>query len=65
MRIQTRPPKIISGMKRTSGKVVKTARPLGKEVLEVDEDIVKLSLCYLVSSLAGAPKTPHLLNPII
>lgn len=43
MRIQTRPPKIISGMKRTSGKVVKTARPLGKEVLEVDEDIVKLS----------------------
>jgi len=30
-------------MKRTSGKVVKTARPLGNEVLEVDEDIVKLS----------------------
>ncbi|KAK4825463.1 LOW QUALITY PROTEIN: hypothetical protein QYF61_027618, partial [Mycteria americana] len=38
-----KPALTISGIKSTSGKVVRTARPLGKEVVEVDEDIASLS----------------------
>lgn len=38
-----KPALTISGMKSTSGKVVRTDKPLGKEAVEVAEDIASLS----------------------
>lgn len=56
-----KPALTISGMKSTSGKVVRTARPLGKELVVVEEDIGSLwhgddrPLCTSLLNAASLP----------